>query len=82
MVLYGVGWRRSLAFLVGYAMNTQLICETQPACRCIRGDDVYSCDCVASPGVDAVCVHCGEPMVVIDMDTGDVMKNGVVTTCH
>lgn len=53
-------------------MNTQLVCETQPACECAGGDDPYSCDCK----------YCGEPTVVIDVDTGDVMRNGVVTTCH
>jgi hypothetical protein len=73
-------------------MNTQRVCETQPVCLCVKADctdadgkdvyDDYSCDCVASPGVNAVCVHCGEPMVVIDVDTGDVMRNGVVTKCQ
>ena len=63
-------------------MNTQLVCETQPACECAGGDDPYSCDCIAGMGVDPCCKYCGEPMVVIDVDTGDVMRNGVVTTCH
>lgn len=65
-------------------MNTQLVCETQPACECIGGNDPYSCDCIAGDGTDAdaLCVHCGQPMVLIDTDTGDVMKNGVITMCH
>jgi hypothetical protein len=63
-------------------MNTQLVCETQPVCRCTGADgsgeyDGYSCDCVADERT-GVCVHCREPMVVIDADTGAVMGSGVV----
>ena len=63
-------------------MNTQLVCETQPACQCINSDDPYSCDCIAGVGANPSCKHCGEQMVLIDTDTGDIMRNGVITTCH
>lgn len=59
-------------------MNTQHVCETHPACECTGGDDPYSCDCTADEATGA-CVHCGELMVVIDADTGDVVRGGV---CH
>ena len=59
-------------------MNTQHVCETQPVCLCSgeegSGDlDGYSCDCVADED-SGCCYYCGESMVLIDVDTGDVMR--------
>jgi len=61
-------------------MSPHLVCETQPVCRCTGADGVddhYSCDCIVNEAT-GVCVHCCEPMVVIDADTGAVMGSGVV----
>lgn len=46
------------------------ICETKPFCICAGKNDIDECCCIPKNGV---CTICGVLIVVIDLDTGDLL---------
>jgi hypothetical protein len=52
--------------------DTQLICESQPFCKCAGGPNEWDeCDCFA--GADGRCVSCEAEMIRIDFETGETV---------
>jgi hypothetical protein len=55
--------------------NTQLVCTHEPRCLCSGRD--FDCDCrsfTSWPALQTMCTDCGQPMVLIDCDTGAIVQ--------
>lgn len=57
---------------------TQFICDPQrvPRCRCAGGDGSYTCDCGSEPNIAGNCDHCGSPLILINVNTGEPVAGG------
>ena len=58
-------------------MGTQLICKSEPFCKCVGHVNEWD-ECCCTGNVvgcrDDICEACGAPMVLIDFATGEEVK--------
>lgn len=60
--------------------QTQYICDPLkvPRCKCADDDGdfgEFTCDCDGTPNIAGLCAGCLQPMVLIDVNTGEPVED-------